>query len=156
MVISDEVQFVFGSKPFIPMGVFGETVPVVTLGGISKRWMVPGYRFGWIAVTDPKGVLRKNNVFESIVTYRGITADPAAPIQGAIPQIIAITDKSFFAKAIGLMRGAAELCYRKLQDIDCITCSHKPEGAMSVMVSTKSISRSPFLAFNYLHLSKRW
>ena len=81
---------------------------------------------------------------------------PSDSKQGAIPQIIAITDKSFFAKAIGLMRGAAELCYRKLQDIDCITCSHKPEGAMSVMVSTKSISRSPFLAFNYLHLSKRW
>ena len=67
MVISDEVQFVFGSKPFIPMCVFGETVPVVTLGGISKRWMVPGYRFGWIAVTDPKGVLRKNNVCHALV-----------------------------------------------------------------------------------------
>ena len=64
MVISDEVyeHFVFGSKPFVPMGVFGKIAPVVTLGGISKRWMVPGWKLGWIAMTDPKGTLRKKKV----------------------------------------------------------------------------------------------
>ncbi|RLN29680.1 hypothetical protein C2845_PM05G21920 [Panicum miliaceum] len=83
MVISDEVyeHFVFGSKPFVPMGVFGEIAPVVTLGGISKRWMVPGWKLCWIAMTDPKGVLRKKKIFESIIVYRGISVDPAAIVQ---------------------------------------------------------------------------
>lgn len=49
----------------MPMGVFGETAPVVTLGGISKRWMVPGWRLGWIAASDPKGVLRDKKVILS-------------------------------------------------------------------------------------------
>jgi aspartate/methionine/tyrosine aminotransferase len=44
------------------MGVFGETVPVITLGAISKRWAVPGWRLGWIATCDPKGILRKTKV----------------------------------------------------------------------------------------------
>jgi aspartate/methionine/tyrosine aminotransferase len=44
------------------MGVFGETVPIITLGAISKRWAVPGWRLGWIAVCDPKGILRKTEV----------------------------------------------------------------------------------------------
>lgn len=70
-MISDEVydHCAFGSKPFVPMGVFGEIAPVVTIGGISKRWMVPGWRLGWIAATDPKGVLRDKNVRTTFVLY---------------------------------------------------------------------------------------
>lgn len=135
MVISDEVydHCAFGSKPFVPMGVFGEIAPVVTLGGISKRWMVPGWRLGWIAATDPKGVLRKKKVIESIMTYCAISVDPVTFVQGAIPQIIANTDEAFFTKAMGVMREAAEMCYQKLTEIECITCPHKPEGSMFVM-----------------------
>jgi len=71
MVICDEIyeHCTFGSKPFVPMGVFGEIAPVVTLGGISKRWMVPGWRLGWIAMTDPKGILRKKKVFHSLMIH---------------------------------------------------------------------------------------
>ncbi|PUZ75280.1 hypothetical protein GQ55_1G146500 [Panicum hallii var. hallii] len=136
MVISDEIyeHCAFGSKPFVPMGVFGEVAPVVTLGGISKRWMVPGWRLGWIAMTDPKGVLRKKKIFEAIITYRGISVDPAAIVQAAIPQIIANTDDVFFKNTMNTMREAAEICYRKLKGIECLTCPHKPEGSMFVMV----------------------
>ncbi|CAL4969779.1 unnamed protein product [Urochloa decumbens] len=136
MVISDEIyeHCAFGSKPFVPMGVFGEIAPVVTLGGISKRWMVPGWRLGWIAMTDPKGILRKRKIFEAIIIYRGISVDPAAIVQGAIPQIIATTDNAFFTNAMNIMREAAEICYQKLKGIECITFPHKPEGSMFVMV----------------------
>ncbi|CAN6328899.1 unnamed protein product [Urochloa humidicola] len=136
MVISDEVyeHFVFGSKTFVAMGVFGEITPVVTLGGISKRWMVPGWKLGWIAMTDPKGVLRKQKIFDSIVIYRGISVDPAAIVQAAIPQIIANTDETFFANAMNVMRETAEICYQKLNGIEGVTCPHKPEGSMFVMV----------------------
>lgn len=30
------------------MGVFASIVPVVTVGSISKRWVVPGWRLGWL------------------------------------------------------------------------------------------------------------
>ncbi|KAK8568512.1 hypothetical protein V6N12_007061 [Hibiscus sabdariffa] len=45
-VIADEVysHLTFGSTPFVPMGVFGSIVPVLSLGSISKRWVVPSWR----------------------------------------------------------------------------------------------------------------
>nr|POE66784.1 putative aminotransferase tat2 [Quercus suber] len=59
LVIADEVyhRIVFGSDPFVPMGEFGSIVPVVTLGSISKTWIVPGWRIGWIVTNEPSGIL---------------------------------------------------------------------------------------------------
>jgi tyrosine aminotransferase len=70
VVIADEVydHLTFGNTPFIPMGVFGEMVPVITLGSISKRWLVPGWRLGWIATCDPKGVLKETKVNLSFIS----------------------------------------------------------------------------------------
>ena len=46
----------------MPMGVFGTVVPVFTLGAISKRWVVPGWRLGWIVTSDPNGVFQRTKV----------------------------------------------------------------------------------------------
>jgi len=64
IIIADEVydHLVFGNKPFIPMGVFADIVTVITLGSISKRWLVPGWRLGWIATCNPNCVLEEAQV----------------------------------------------------------------------------------------------
>ncbi|XP_072964943.1 nicotianamine aminotransferase 1-like [Typha angustifolia] len=136
MVIADEVydHLTFGNNPFIPMGVFGETVPVLTLGSISKRWLVPGWRLGWIATTDPKGFFKKTMFLDSMKNFLNISTDPATFIQGAIPHIIQNTKEDFFNKIIHILREAADICYNKIKDISYITCPHKPEGSMFVMV----------------------
>ncbi|URE39299.1 Nicotianamine aminotransferase [Musa troglodytarum] len=84
MVIADEVydHLVFGSNPFVPMGVFGNTVPVLTLGSISKRWVVPGWRLGWIVTSDPNGVFKETKIVDNITTMLNITTDPATFIRG--------------------------------------------------------------------------
>ncbi|KAI3888362.1 hypothetical protein MKX03_003114 [Papaver bracteatum] len=53
LVIADEVYgyLTFASNPFVPMGVFGSIAHVLTLGSISKRWLVPGWRLGWFVVS---------------------------------------------------------------------------------------------------------
>ncbi|CAK7322722.1 unnamed protein product [Dovyalis caffra] len=147
MVIADEVygHLTFGSTPFVPMGVFGSIVPVLTLGSISKRWIVPGWRIGWLVTSDPHGILQdsgelaghdgsKTFVVESIKACLDISSDPATFTQGAIPQIIENTPKDFFSKINNILREAADICYEKIQDIPCITLPHKPEGSMFVMV----------------------
>lgn len=64
MVITDEVycQTIFGDNPFVPMGEFSSIAPVITLGGISKGWVVPGWRIGWTVLNDPKGILKSTGV----------------------------------------------------------------------------------------------
>ncbi|KAJ3686125.1 hypothetical protein LUZ61_015289 [Rhynchospora tenuis] len=115
-------------------GVFGDVVPVLTLGSISKRWVVPGWRLGWIATTDPKGILRKTKVVDSIRSILDITINPVTFIQGAMPQIIEKTHDDFFKNIIYVLRNASELCYNTIKGIKCIACPHKPEGSMFVMV----------------------
>lgn len=64
VVISDEVykHVVYGDRPFIPMGIFASIAPVITLGSISKGWVVPGWRIGWIAMNDPNSILKSTGV----------------------------------------------------------------------------------------------
>jgi tyrosine aminotransferase len=67
-VIADEVygHLAFGDNPFVPMGVFGSIVPVITLGSLSKRWIVPGWRLGWFVTNDPSGTFRKPKVLSHV------------------------------------------------------------------------------------------
>ncbi|CAI9089341.1 OLC1v1023903C1 [Oldenlandia corymbosa var. corymbosa] len=136
LVISDEVYYhlTFGSNPFVPMGVFGSIAPVITVGSISKRWMVPGWRLGWLVTNDPNNILKQYGVVDSIIGFLNISTDPATFIQGALSQVLEMTKADFFAKVKDLLRDTAELCYSKLKEISCLTCPRKPEGGLFVMV----------------------
>ncbi|CAL5038631.1 unnamed protein product [Urochloa decumbens] len=113
LVIADEVygHLVYGNTPFVPMGVLGETVPILTLGAISKRWAVPGWRFGWITICDPKCILKETKVFHSLRSFKMLTTEPATFVQET-----------------------AEICYNEVKEIKCITCPSKPEGSFFMMV----------------------
>ncbi|KAI8006825.1 Nicotianamine aminotransferase 1 [Camellia lanceoleosa] len=135
LVISDEVydHLTFGINPFVPMGVFGSIAPVITVGSISKRWIVPGWRLGWLVTNDPNGILEKYGIVNCIKGFLNITSDPATFVQGALPQILEKTRGVFFSKIVNLLREAADVCYNGLKEIPCITCPSKPEGSMFVM-----------------------
>ncbi|GJV49574.1 tyrosine/nicotianamine aminotransferase, pyridoxal phosphate-dependent transferase [Tanacetum coccineum] len=147
IVISDEVYAhqVFGEKPFTPMGAFGDIVPVVTLGSLSKRWIIPGWRFGWIAINDPKGILHKTGVSlflisipiliaDSIKSCLMIAGEPPTVIQGAVPHILENTPDSFFMNINKLLKEGANMVFERLKEIPFVTCPHKPEGSMFAMV----------------------
>ncbi|XP_073118946.1 tyrosine aminotransferase-like [Henckelia pumila] len=136
LVISDEVydHLTFGSNPFVPMGVFASIVPVVTVGSISKRWIVPGWRLGWLVTNDPDGILMKQGIVDSIKGFLNISSDPATFSQGALPQILENTPADFFEKIIVVLGECANILYDRIKEIPCLTCPSKPEGSMFVMV----------------------
>lgn len=136
LVIADEVydHLTFGSNPFVPMGMFGSIAPVITLGSISKRWIVPGWRLGWLVTNDPNAILKKHGVVDSIIGFLNISTDPTTFIQGALPQILESTKEDFYQKIIGIVRESADLSYAKIKQIPSFTCPYKPEGSMFVMV----------------------
>ena len=53
---------IFGGEKFFPIASLAHNVPVLTLGGLSKRWLVPGWRLGWILISDKNGILAKGKV----------------------------------------------------------------------------------------------
>ncbi|KAJ7981776.1 Tyrosine aminotransferase [Quillaja saponaria] len=135
-LIADEVygHLAFGSKPFVPMGVFGFTVPVLTLGSISKRWMVPGWSLGWFVTSDPNGMFRSPKIEECLKKYFDIMGGPATFIQAAVPRILEQTDEAFFVNTINVLKQTSEICFNMIKYIPGITCPQKPEGSMAVMV----------------------
>ncbi|KAM0035367.1 putative aminotransferase, class I/classII, tyrosine/nicotianamine aminotransferase [Helianthus debilis subsp. tardiflorus] len=123
VVIADEVygHLAFGANPFVPMGVFGSMVPVLTLGSLSKRWIVPGWRLGWFTV-------------ERLKKYFDICGGPATFIQGAVPRILKETSEAFFTRTLNMLKYTSDLCVNKIKDIPCLTCPTKPQGSMAMMV----------------------
>ncbi|XP_020229425.1 probable aminotransferase TAT2 isoform X2 [Cajanus cajan] len=135
-VISDEVyaHVAFGSKPFVPMGEFSSIVPVITIGSLSKRWFIPGWRIGWLAICDPHGIFKKSGVVTKIIENLEITSDPPTIVQAAIPEILKKTTEDFHSNNLMILREVANIFYEGCEEIPCLTCPHKPDGAMVTMV----------------------
>ncbi|XP_057792498.1 nicotianamine aminotransferase 1-like [Salvia miltiorrhiza] len=136
LVIADEVygHLTFGSNPFVPMGVFASIAPIITLGSLSKRWIVPGWRIGWLVLNDLHGILTKHGIVDSIKGFLNISSDPVTFIQAALPEILLKTPTDFYDKIVSMFRESAEKCYKLSQQIPCISCPTKPQGCMFLMI----------------------
>ncbi|XP_071693312.1 nicotianamine aminotransferase 1-like [Rutidosis leptorrhynchoides] len=137
LVVADEAyaHLTYGSNPFVPMGVFGSIAPVLTLGSLSKRWMVPGWRIGWITRSDPDGILEEQGIVECIKRSLNTNTEAATFIQAALPQILETTKTdAFFTKTVNILKEDADVCYEQLKEIPCFTCLQKPQGSLFLMV----------------------
>jgi tyrosine aminotransferase len=57
-LLSDEVyEKITFDKPFLSLAEFCDDAPVVVVGCLSKRWLVPGWRLGWSLVFDKLNVM---------------------------------------------------------------------------------------------------
>ncbi|KAI8030403.1 putative aminotransferase TAT2 [Camellia lanceoleosa] len=48
---------------FVLMEVFGSVGPVLTLGSLLKRLIVPGWRLGWFVINDPSDIFKNPKVY---------------------------------------------------------------------------------------------
>lgn len=95
-IIADEIyeHFVFPGVECRAISALSTNVPVLSCGGLTKRFLVPGWRMGWIVIHD------RNNVFDDIrkalfkLTTRTIGSNTL--IQAALPDILTKTPQSFF------------------------------------------------------------
>lgn len=136
LVIADEVygHLAFGNNHFIPMGSFGGSVPVLTLGSLSKRWLVPGWRLGWFVFTDPNCGFKNPKLVERLKKLFDLYGGPATFIQAAVPRILEQTDNIFFRNTLKMLKQSADICFNEIETIPCLTCPSKPEGSMAFMV----------------------
>ena len=53
-VIADEIyaEMVFSGQKFIPLASLTTEVPILSCSGLAKRFLVPGWRIGWICIFD--------------------------------------------------------------------------------------------------------
>jgi tyrosine aminotransferase len=104
-VISDEVyaDMVFSGQMFHSMQAlsqvseldfeflllpFEKDVPLLVCGGIAKRFMVPGWRVGWVVVCDRNDQFRKGKIVEGIQRLSQTILGCCSLIQAVVPFLL--------------------------------------------------------------------
>lgn len=133
-VIADEIyaDFVFPGHKFIQMATLTTEVPILSCGGLTKRWIVPGWRMGWILIQDRHEIFAAE-VRQGLVSLSQRILGPNTLVQAAIPEILEKVPPKFYDDAIQVVQTNAVSCYEALRNCPGLT-PVMPCGAMYMMV----------------------
>jgi alanine-synthesizing transaminase len=128
-MIADEIyQDVAFDGPVAPIGSLDPEAPVISLSGLSKGYLAPGWRTGWLAVG---GGDRLKDVLAAITKLAEGRLCSTMPMQRAI--VAALTgDRSHQPKFRAALRERAELVWKRANAIPGIS-STKPLAAFYAM-----------------------
>ena len=132
----------FPGETYVPIASLTTTVPVLACGGLTKRFLVPGWRMGWIVIYD-RGHVFDQEVRKGLLCMSQRIIGSNTLVQGALPTILANTPKSFFDDTISVIQSNAKLAFRMLRGIPGLM-PVMPQGAMYMMVK---IDRGRFPGF---------
>lgn len=113
------------------MATLTSTVPILSVGGLAKKWLVPGWRVGWILIHDRNGVFAQIN--EGLHQLAQIILGPNSLIQAALPDILEKTPASFYQETIKQLEDNVALSIREVSKINGLVPVN-PQGAMYMMV----------------------
>lgn len=132
-IIADEIyeHFVFEGFQYHSMASLTKEVPILSCGGLTKRFLVPGWRLGWIVIYDQNGVL--STVRNGLASLSQRILGPNTLIQAALPDILKNTPPEFFHSTIHYIQKNAELFYKRFSTIPGLL-PVMPQGAMYMMV----------------------
>lgn len=135
-LIADEVYhgMAFEESAYVACAEANPRVPVLSVCALSKVWLTPGWRVGWIACHDVDGVLAGAGVQETLLKLCQVSLGPTAPMQAAIPSILQDTPKEWYSTVISALRLSADCCVRRCQGVPGLEVAAKPQGSMYLMV----------------------
>ena len=79
------------NAPFLPLAKLSDSVPIITLSGLSKRFLLPGWRIGWVALHDPLGVA--GEIRQGMVTWANRFMGPSSIVQASLGAILETPDE---------------------------------------------------------------
>ncbi|KAK7151909.1 hypothetical protein R3I94_008293 [Phoxinus phoxinus] len=133
-ILADEIygDMVFSGCDFQSLAPLSSDVPILSCGGLAKRWLVPGWRMGWILIHD------RNNIFgtgirEGLVKLSQRILGPCTVVQGALESILNDTPPEFYLRTISFLKSNSEICFSELSTVPGLN-PVMPSGAMYIMV----------------------
>lgn len=138
VIFSDEIydKLLFEGQKHISIASLNKNVPMITFGGLSKNYIVPGFRIGWGIVSGDENLLK--DYIEAINKLLRARLSANHPEQYAIPAALD-GDQSHLAEANKKLTKRRDITVEMLNAIPGISCV-KPEGA--------------FYAFPRLHMNQ--
>ncbi|XP_065676307.1 tyrosine aminotransferase-like [Hydra vulgaris] len=133
LILADEIYAysVFPGETFYPMASLTETVPILSCCAISKRFLVPGWRLGWIQIHDRNNILEELRCRLFDMSTRILGANTI--IQGALPRIFSETPKEWLDSNMQFIKDNATIAYSTLSKVKYLK-PIQPRGAMYMMV----------------------
>lgn len=137
VIFADEIydKLLFEGENHTSLASLDSEVPIITFGGLSKNYMVPGFRIGWGIVSGNNAVLK--DYIEAINKLLRARLSANHPEQYAIPTALE-GDQSHLVTANKKLTARRDMTVEMLNAIPGISCV-KPEGA--------------FYAFPRLHMN---
>lgn len=137
-LVSDEIydEMSFDIKHHSTAAI-NKDAPLVTLNGLSKVYLAPGWRIGWTLFRDVKGALSeiKQAYFNqarlrlcaSSIAQRGAVAALNGPLDHVAP-------------TVAKLKARRDLAARRLNEIEGLSCT-KPEGAFYAFPKIATLER---------------
>lgn len=132
-IIADEIyhQIVFPGNESIPIASLSQVVPVLSVGGLAKRFLVPGWRLGWIIIHDRHNALAQ--VREGLERLSTLIMGANSLVQAALPNIMKNVSNSWHLSVLRSLHMQANYSYERLSHMIGLE-PVMPQGSMYIMV----------------------
>uniref|UniRef100_A0A914CQ31 Aminotransferase class I/classII domain-containing protein n=1 Tax=Acrobeloides nanus TaxID=290746 RepID=A0A914CQ31_9BILA len=116
IIIADEIygDLTFNNANFYPLATLSPKVTIICCDGISKRYLVPGWRLGWLILYNRYNVLDEMKMI--ILSYTQHLMGACAILQGALPAVLEKTPITFKESTCKLLQNNADIICNKLSD----------------------------------------
>lgn len=137
-IIADEVyaDMVFSDTKFYSVASLSDEIPVLTCGGLAKRFLCPGWRMGWILMQSRTGAFHEE-IRRGLFNLSTRILGPCTLIQASVPAIFENTQPEFYSHAMEVFEQNAKLAFKTLSLIDGLK-PVMPQGAMYLMCGLDS------------------
>lgn len=133
IIFADEIydKLIFDGKEHVSIASLNDEVPVVTFSGMSKNYLVPGWRIGWGIISGNK---EKTQEFRDALN-KLLRARLCAnhPMQYAIPEALD-GDQAHLKALVNKLQRRRDITMEKLATIPGVSLV-KPEGAFYAFAS---------------------
>ncbi|KNC49070.1 tyrosine aminotransferase [Thecamonas trahens ATCC 50062] len=131
-IIADEIYhgMVFKGVESLALAQLRPRVPIFAISGLAKRFMVPGWRVGWICVYDYQG--RAEPIRRALYQLAQITLGANTLVQSVIPALLTETPTEYHEANNAKLEANARIVLDALASVAGIACT-VPEGAMYTM-----------------------
>jgi len=109
------------------------TVPVLSCGGLTKRYLVPGWRLGWITIHDRQDLFLNGGVRKGLNSLSQRIIGANTIVQGALPNILKQTPETFFKDTLDVIEENAKYAFERFESVPGLY-PVMPDGAMYMMV----------------------
>lgn len=127
VIFADEIydKLLFDEEKHISIASLDSETPIITFGGLSKNYVVPGWRVGWGIISGNVGIL--SDYIEAINKMLRARLSATHPMQYAIPAALDSKNEHLI-EIMAKLKRRRKLTVEMLNAIDGISCV-QPKGA---------------------------